>query len=65
MTELGQGFRVGQQVRLTITARVVEVRTRSYDGEGILLRLEGGEVPIGWIDPEEVPTEVAREAVSV
>lgn len=47
-------FRVGQEVEVTFRARVAEVGTGRFDQGRSIIRLEGEEVPAGWLSPEDV-----------
>lgn len=57
MSERGP-YRVGQEVRVTYTARVAEVGEVHSHREGRVIRLESAAIPTGWIDPDQEGLDV-------
>lgn len=53
MTGESTTFRVGQEVRVTYTARVAEVGGPHAHREGRIIRLETSAIPTGWVDPTQ------------
>lgn len=53
MTTESRTFQVGQEVRVSYTARVAEVGSTHPHREGRLVRLETSAIPTGWVDPEQ------------
>lgn len=53
MSAESRTFQVGQEVRVSYTARVAEVGGTHPHREGRIIRLETDAIPTGWVDPEQ------------
>jgi hypothetical protein len=60
---MGAEFRVGQEVEVTVRARVAQVFPGPAGGSEAMVRLEVEEPnpPLGWVDPNRVTVAVIRQ----
>lgn len=62
---MGAEYRVGQEVEVTVRARVAQVFPGPAGGSEAMVRLEVEEPnpPLGWIDPNRVTVTVVRDSL--